>query len=193
MPVIAAVRGHCLGGGLQIALAADFRVTTPDSTWSVLEAKWGIIPDMSGIQALSQQVGMDVAKRLTMTGAAYRIEQSNILTRDPTNPQQAVQGGEQSSQGVELSIGAAVTDALSLSAGAAYTDANYDQLSELIAGARIDRAGNRPINTPSTTVSGSALYTVKALPVTLGGFVRLLGEEDRPTRVAWPRRAPANA
>ncbi|PTQ64669.1 iron complex outermembrane receptor protein [Sphingomonas sp. PP-CE-3G-477] len=112
------------------------------------------------------------AKRLTMTGAAYRIEQSNILTRDPTNPQQTVQGGEQSSQGVELSIGAAVTDALSLSAGAAYTDANYDQLSELIAGARIDRAGNRPINTPSTTVSGSALYTIKALPVTLGGFVR---------------------
>ncbi len=68
VPVIAAVHGHCLGGGLQIALAADFRVTAPDAKWSVLEAKWGIIPDMSGIQALSQQVGMDVAKRLTMTG-----------------------------------------------------------------------------------------------------------------------------
>lgn len=68
VPVIAAVQGHCLGGGLQIALAADFRVTAPDAAWSVLEAKWGIIPDMSGIQALSQQVGMDVAKRLTMTG-----------------------------------------------------------------------------------------------------------------------------
>jgi len=68
VPVIAAVHGHCLGGGLQIALSADFRITTPDAKWSVLEAKWGIIPDMSGIQALSQQVGMDVAKRLTMTG-----------------------------------------------------------------------------------------------------------------------------
>ena len=112
------------------------------------------------------------AKRLTMTGSAYRIEQSNILTRDPNNPQQAIQGGEQSSQGVELNIGAAVTDALSVSAGAAYTDAQYDQLSELIAGARIDRAGNQPINTPSTTVSGSALYTIKAIPVTIGGFVR---------------------
>jgi iron complex outermembrane receptor protein len=112
------------------------------------------------------------AKRLTLTGAAYRIEQKNILTRDPNNAQQAIQGGEQSSQGVELNIGAAVTDALSLSAGAAYTDAKYDQLSELIAGARVDRAGNRPINTPSTTVSGSALYTMTALPITLGGFVR---------------------
>ncbi|KGN34103.1 enoyl-CoA hydratase [Knoellia sinensis KCTC 19936] len=68
VPVIAAVQGHCLGGGVQIALAADFRVTTPDAKWSVLEARWGIIPDMTGIKALQQQVGMDVAKRLTMTG-----------------------------------------------------------------------------------------------------------------------------
>ena len=67
VPVIAAVHGHCLGGGLQIALAADFRFTTPDAQWSVLEGKWGIIPDMSGIKSLSQLVGIDVAKRLTMT------------------------------------------------------------------------------------------------------------------------------
>lgn len=67
VPVIAAVHGHCLGGGVQIALAADFRFATPDSTWSVLEGKWGIIPDMSGIQSLSELVGIDQAKRLTMT------------------------------------------------------------------------------------------------------------------------------
>lgn len=66
-PVIAAVHGHCLGGGLQIALAADFRIATPDSTWSVLEGKWGIIPDMTGIRSLAQLVGIDTAKRLTMT------------------------------------------------------------------------------------------------------------------------------
>jgi enoyl-CoA hydratase/carnithine racemase len=67
VPVIAAVHGHCLGGGLQIALAADFRFATPDSTWSVLEGKWGIIPDMTGIRSLGQLVGIDTAKRLTMT------------------------------------------------------------------------------------------------------------------------------
>ena len=67
VPVIAAVHGHCLGGGLQIALAADFRFATPDSTWSVLEGKWGIIPDMSGVRSLAQVVGIDTAKRLTMT------------------------------------------------------------------------------------------------------------------------------
>ncbi|MEO5610402.1 MAG: crotonase/enoyl-CoA hydratase family protein [Ornithinibacter sp.] len=68
VPVVAAVHGHCFGGGLQIALAADLRITTPDAKWSVLEARWGLVPDMTGIQALSQQVRMDVAKRLAMTG-----------------------------------------------------------------------------------------------------------------------------
>jgi enoyl-CoA hydratase/carnithine racemase len=67
VPVIAAVHGHCLGGGLQVALAADFRLATPDSRWSVLEGRWGIIPDMSGVRSLAQLVGIDTAKRLTMT------------------------------------------------------------------------------------------------------------------------------
>jgi enoyl-CoA hydratase/carnithine racemase len=69
VPVIAAVHGHCFGGGVQIALAADFRFATPDSEWSVLEARWGLIPDMSGVQSLKELVGIDTAKRLTMTGA----------------------------------------------------------------------------------------------------------------------------
>jgi enoyl-CoA hydratase/carnithine racemase len=67
VPVIAAVEGHCYGGGLQLALAADFRVAAPDSEWSVLEARWGLIPDMTGVRTLSELVGIDTAKRLTMT------------------------------------------------------------------------------------------------------------------------------
>lgn len=67
VPVIAAVEGHCYGGGLQLALAADFRMATPDSEWSVLEARWGLIPDMTGIRTLAELVGIDTAKRLTMT------------------------------------------------------------------------------------------------------------------------------
>ncbi|GAA1947335.1 crotonase/enoyl-CoA hydratase family protein [Nocardioides panacihumi] len=79
VPVIAAVHGHCLGGGVQIALAADFRFATADSTWSVLEGKWGIIPDMSGVQALSELVGIDTAKRLTMTAEMLTGEQARDL------------------------------------------------------------------------------------------------------------------
>ncbi|QDO86948.1 crotonase/enoyl-CoA hydratase family protein [Ornithinimicrobium ciconiae] len=67
VPVIAAVHGNCLGGGLQIALGADFRFTTADARWSVLEGKWGLIPDMAGVRLLADQVGMSQAKRLTMT------------------------------------------------------------------------------------------------------------------------------
>lgn len=71
VPVIAAVHGHCFGGGVQIALGADFRFTTPDAQWSVLEAKWGLIPDMSGVRSLAEVVGIDTAKRLTMTGEVF--------------------------------------------------------------------------------------------------------------------------
>jgi enoyl-CoA hydratase/carnithine racemase len=79
VPVVAAVHGHCYGGGLQIALAADLRMTTADAQWSVMEARWGLVPDMSGIQALSQQVRMDVAKRLTMTGEVVRGDEAVAL------------------------------------------------------------------------------------------------------------------
>ncbi|MFD5869384.1 crotonase/enoyl-CoA hydratase family protein [Corynebacterium sp. NPDC060344] len=67
-PVIAVVHGHCYGGGVQLALGADFRVTTADARWSVLEAKWGLIPDMSGARTLADHVGAEQARWLTMTG-----------------------------------------------------------------------------------------------------------------------------
>lgn len=120
----------------------------------------------------SYEAGFKLAafdKRLTLTGAAYRIEQKNILTRDPITPSMTVQGGRQSSQGVELSLGAALTDNLSMGGGFGYTDARYD---ELIEAGNIDRAGNRPINTPSTTANGYVAYTLPGLPVTLSGFAR---------------------
>ncbi|WP_435770709.1 crotonase/enoyl-CoA hydratase family protein [Nocardioides sp. SYSU DS0651] len=89
VPVIAAVHGHCLGGGLQIALAADFRVATPDSRWSVLEGKWGLIPDMSGVQALKELVGIDQAKLLTMTAEIFdgsRAQELGLVTRLDNDP-----------------------------------------------------------------------------------------------------------
>lgn len=79
VPVIAAVQGHCFGGGVQIALGADFRITTPDAKWSVLEGKWGLIPDMSGIAALTQLIGIEQAKRLTMTAEIFSGERAHQL------------------------------------------------------------------------------------------------------------------
>nr|WP_120491587.1 crotonase/enoyl-CoA hydratase family protein [Corynebacterium lactis] len=68
VPVIAVVQGHCYGGGLQLALGADFRITTPDAKWSILETKWGLIPDMSGMRTICDEVAPDAAKWLTMSG-----------------------------------------------------------------------------------------------------------------------------
>ena len=68
MPVIAAVHGFAFGGGLQIALGADLRYVTADAQFSVMEIKWGLIPDMSITQTLLRLVPIDVAKELTFTG-----------------------------------------------------------------------------------------------------------------------------
>ena len=112
--------------------------------------------------------------RVSVTGAAYRIGQTDILTRDPDNPALTVQGGRQSSRGVELSAVLVPVKPLRLAGGISYTDARYDDLSELVGGVRVDRRGNRPINIPATTVNASALYTI-ADGVTLGGFLRHAG------------------
>ena len=94
VPVIAVVQGHCYGGGLQIALGADFRFSTPDAQWSVLEAKWGLIPDMSGIKSLAQVVGMDTAKLLTMTGDTFsgeRAKELGLVTEVADDPMAAAE------------------------------------------------------------------------------------------------------
>lgn len=67
-PVICAVHGVALGGGFQIAMGADIRIIAPDARMSVLEIRWGLIPDMTGTQTLIRHVGLDAAKELTFTG-----------------------------------------------------------------------------------------------------------------------------
>jgi enoyl-CoA hydratase/carnithine racemase len=67
-PVIAAIHGNCFGGGLQIALGADIRIATPDARLSIMESKWGLVPDMGITQALPRLLPIDVAKELTFTG-----------------------------------------------------------------------------------------------------------------------------
>jgi enoyl-CoA hydratase/carnithine racemase len=68
VPVIAAVHGHALGGGIQIALGADIRIVHPDAQLSVREIHWGLVPDMTGTLMLTRLVRPDVAKELTFTG-----------------------------------------------------------------------------------------------------------------------------
>ena len=89
VPVIAAVHGVALGGGFQIALGADLRIVAPEAQLSVLEIRWGLIPDMTGTYMLRQLVGIDVAKELTFSGRMVSGEEAvrlGLATRLSENP-----------------------------------------------------------------------------------------------------------
>jgi enoyl-CoA hydratase/carnithine racemase len=89
VPVIAAVHGNCLGGGLQIALGADIRIATPDARMSVMEVRWGLIPDMSLSQTLPRLVRADVARELVYTARVFDGEDAarlGIVTRLADDP-----------------------------------------------------------------------------------------------------------
>ncbi len=89
VPVIAAVHGVAYGGGLQIALGADIRIAAPDARLSVMEIKYGLIPDMGGSQTLRRLVRLDVAKELTFTGrvvSGTEAAELGLVTRLAPDP-----------------------------------------------------------------------------------------------------------
>jgi enoyl-CoA hydratase/carnithine racemase len=88
-PVIMALHGRVWGGGLQIALGGDFRFVEPSATLSILEARWGLIPDMGGTLALKEHLPADQAKLLAMTGKEVTAEQAleyNLVTEICSDP-----------------------------------------------------------------------------------------------------------
>ncbi|MFN5445111.1 MAG: crotonase/enoyl-CoA hydratase family protein [bacterium] len=68
VPVIAAIHGVAFGGGIQIAMGADIRLIAPDARMSVMEIKWGLIPDMAGMVLMRGLVREDIARELIFTG-----------------------------------------------------------------------------------------------------------------------------
>ncbi len=88
-PVLAAIHGHALGGGLQIALGADIRFCTPDAQLSVREVHWGLVPDMTGTYMLARLVRPDIAKELVLTAKIVTGEegyQLGLVTHLTANP-----------------------------------------------------------------------------------------------------------
>lgn len=79
VPVIAVLHGMCYGAGLQIALGADFRYATKNCKLSIMEGKWGLIPDMGASILLRELVRIDVAKELTMTGRIINATEAHKL------------------------------------------------------------------------------------------------------------------
>ncbi|MFM1988533.1 MAG: hypothetical protein RJA99_1490 [Pseudomonadota bacterium] len=79
VPVIAAVHGVAFGGGFQLALGADLRFVTPDVRMSVMEIKWGLVPDMAGALLMRGLARADVIRELTWSGRVFDGEEAQRL------------------------------------------------------------------------------------------------------------------
>lgn len=89
MPVISSLHGVVFGGGCQIALGTDIRIAAPDIKMSIMEIKWGLVPDMSITQTLRDIMPMDVAKELTFTGRildGVQAKEVGLVTRVANDP-----------------------------------------------------------------------------------------------------------
>jgi len=92
VPVIAAVHGVAFGGGFQLALGADIRYVAPDTKMSVMEIKWGLVPDMAGMALMRGLCRDDIARELTYTGRVFSGEdamQYGFATRLEADPRAA--------------------------------------------------------------------------------------------------------
>jgi enoyl-CoA hydratase/carnithine racemase len=89
VPVIAACHGVVFGGGLQIALGADMRFITADAKVSIMEIKWGLVPDMAGMIFLRELMRSDVARDLIFSGrilSGTEAVQLGLATRTCADP-----------------------------------------------------------------------------------------------------------
>ncbi len=89
VPVIAAITGVAFGGGCQLALGADIRLIAPDARMSVMEIKWGLVPDMAGLVLMKGIVRDDVARELTYTGRTVTGQEAvdeGLATRVSADP-----------------------------------------------------------------------------------------------------------
>ncbi|WP_294060372.1 crotonase/enoyl-CoA hydratase family protein [Sphingomonas sp.] len=90
VPVIAAVHGVAFGGGLQIASGADLRIAAPGTRLSVMEMKWGIVPDMAGFALWRGSVRGDALRELVYTAREFDAEEAlalGFVTRIAEDPQ----------------------------------------------------------------------------------------------------------
>jgi enoyl-CoA hydratase/carnithine racemase len=92
VPVIAAIQGVAFGGGFQLALGADMRLLAPDARMSIMEVKWGLVPDMAGTPILASLVRDDILRDLTYTGRIFSAQEAlsyGLATRVCDDPRAA--------------------------------------------------------------------------------------------------------
>lgn len=88
-PVITVIHGRCWGGGMHIALGADIRIAHTEASLSIMEGRWGLIPDMGGLLAMRQHCRIDLAKEITWTSellTAEKAQQIGLVTHVSEDP-----------------------------------------------------------------------------------------------------------
>ncbi|MHB8511198.1 MAG: enoyl-CoA hydratase/isomerase family protein [Actinomycetota bacterium] len=112
-PVVAAIQGHCLGAGLQLALACDLRIASTDAGFSAMEVRWGIIPDLGGTERLPRLVGLGRAKDMLLTGRVVGAEEAlgwgltNSVCDSQTLHKEAIELATRLAYGPPLALAAA--------------------------------------------------------------------------------------
>ena len=89
VPVIAALHGVVFGGGFQVSMGADIRYAAPGTRMSIMEIRWGLVPDMAGTQLMRHLARDDVIRELTYTGRIFTAEQAQeygFVTRVVDDP-----------------------------------------------------------------------------------------------------------
>jgi len=126
VPVVAALHGHVLGGGLQIALAADIRVAHPDTRLCAMEIRHGLIPDMGLSRTLPPLVRGDVARELVLTGRSVNAAEAQALglvTHVSDTPRDAA---------LQIAAAIAANSADAVRAGKALLNRAYGEREELL-------------------------------------------------------------
>ncbi len=79
IPTIALIKGYCLGGGCELAMACDIRIATPNARFGVPEVKYGVIPGGGGTQRLARLIGIGRAKELILTGTIINAKEAEKM------------------------------------------------------------------------------------------------------------------
>ncbi len=143
VPVIAAVHGVCFGGGLQIASGADIRIVHPETRMSVMEMKWGLVPDMGGYALWRGLVRDDVLRELVYTNRIFSGAEAETLGFATYNDEDPLTRATQIARQIANKNPAAIRGAKRLQAGMMERDTDAILLEESIEQHAIMRTPNQ--------------------------------------------------
>ena len=143
VPVIAAVHGVAFGGGFQIMLGADMRYVAPDTQLSIMEIKWGLVPDMAGTQLMRSLAREDIVRELTYTGRVFsgiEAQQYGFATRVSDDPRRVA---FETAREIAAKSPHAIRAAKRLLNGASFSTAAEGLLAELVEQQALIRSPNQ--------------------------------------------------